>query len=148
MKTLRISDETHRKLTATLGTLMAETGKLQTYDSTITALLTRSVKLPKETIMEVEKFINENKHRGYITKEEFIKEAIRFKLRMLKCKKEYVEIPKEKYQKLKTAIKEMNLPFYTIQDFINKQIDEALKREVFFEEKEGKGKQKQVKDEG
>lgn len=59
MKTLRISDETHRKLTATLGMLMAETGKMQTYDSTITALLTRSVKLPKETIMEVENFIKE-----------------------------------------------------------------------------------------
>ena len=78
MRTTKITDETHRKLTVTLGTLMAETRRLQTYDSTITALLTRSIKLPKETIIEVEKFINENKHRGYTTKEEFIKEAVRF----------------------------------------------------------------------
>ncbi|MGB9693738.1 MAG: ribbon-helix-helix domain-containing protein [Fervidobacterium sp.] len=98
MKTLRISDETHRRLTAALGMLMAETGRLQTYDSTITALLTRSVKVPKETVMEVENFINENKHRGYVTKEEFIKEAIRFKLETLKGEKEYIEIPKEKYE--------------------------------------------------
>jgi len=48
MKTLRISDETHRKLTATLGTLMAETGKPQTYQDAIIALLTQSVKLPKD----------------------------------------------------------------------------------------------------
>jgi len=52
MKTLKILDETHRKLTAAFGTLMAETGKLQTYDSIITALLTQSVKLQKETIIE------------------------------------------------------------------------------------------------
>ncbi len=88
MKTLRISDETHKKLTEMLGKLMAETGKLQTYDSTITALLTQSVKLPKETLMEVENFIKENKHLGYATIEEFIKEAIRFKLRILKDEKE------------------------------------------------------------
>jgi len=51
MKTLTISDETCRKLTAALGMLMVETVKLQAYNSTITALLTRSVKLPKEAIM-------------------------------------------------------------------------------------------------
>jgi len=128
MKTLRISDETHRKLTATLGMLMAETGRLQTYDSTITALLTRSVKLPKETIMEVEKFINKNKHRGYTTKEEFIKEAVRFKLKMLKDEYEYIEIPREKYEKLNEAIKSMKTPYYNAVRFINGQISEILNR--------------------
>jgi len=39
MKTLRISDETHGKLTATVGTLMAQTGKMQTYQDAIEALL-------------------------------------------------------------------------------------------------------------
>jgi len=39
MRTIKITDETHRKLTVTLGMLMAETRRLQTYDSTITALL-------------------------------------------------------------------------------------------------------------
>lgn len=74
------------RLTATLGTLMAETGKMQTYDSTITALLTQSVKLPKETLIEVENFIKENKHLGYVSREEFINEAIRFKLEVLRGK--------------------------------------------------------------
>jgi len=128
MKTLRISDETHRKLTATLGMLMAETGRLQTYDSTITALLTRSIKLPKETIMEVEEFINENKHLGYTTKEEFIKEAVRFKLKMLKDEYEYIEIPSEKYEKLNEAIKSMKTPYYNAVRFINGQINEILNR--------------------
>jgi len=39
MKPLRISDEIHRKLTALLGTLMAQTGKMQTYQDTIEAML-------------------------------------------------------------------------------------------------------------
>ncbi|MEM3640876.1 MAG: ribbon-helix-helix domain-containing protein [Candidatus Bathyarchaeia archaeon] len=128
MKTLRISDETHRRLTATLGMLMAETGELQTYDSTITALLMRSVKLPKETIMEVENFIKENRHRGYITKEEFIKEAIRFKLNTLKSKKEYIEIPKEKCEKLNQALKVMNTPYSHLNGYVHRQIKELLKQ--------------------
>ncbi len=33
---------------------MAETGKLQTYDSTITALPEHSIKLPKDVLVEVE----------------------------------------------------------------------------------------------
>jgi hypothetical protein len=43
MKTLRISDEAHRKLTATLGTIMAQTGKMQTYQDAIQAVLESSV---------------------------------------------------------------------------------------------------------
>jgi hypothetical protein len=73
MKTIKISDEAHRKLTATLGMLMAETGKMQTYQDAIMALLTYSVKLTTEPLIQVESFIKENKHLGYITREEFIK---------------------------------------------------------------------------
>jgi hypothetical protein len=38
MKTLRISDDAHGKLTATVGTLMAQTGKMQTYQDAIEAM--------------------------------------------------------------------------------------------------------------
>jgi hypothetical protein len=38
MKTLRISDDVHGKLTATVGTLMAQTGKMQTYQDAIEAM--------------------------------------------------------------------------------------------------------------
>ena len=39
MKTLKISDEAHRKLTGTVGTLMAQTGKMQTYQDAIEAMV-------------------------------------------------------------------------------------------------------------
>jgi len=42
MKTLRISDDVHGKLTATVGTLMAQTGKMQTYQDAIEAMLNQS----------------------------------------------------------------------------------------------------------
>jgi hypothetical protein len=55
MKTLKISDEIHRKLTATVGTLMTQTGKMQTYQDAIEAMLTHSVILPTELLAEIEK---------------------------------------------------------------------------------------------
>jgi hypothetical protein len=127
MKTLRISDETHKKLTATLGTLMAQMGKLQTYSDAIEALISRSIILHPDLLAEVEKYIEENKQQGYITREEFIAEAIRFLLRLRSKEYKYVEVSKEKYEKLNQALKEIGTPFYNVEDFINKYIDEALK---------------------
>jgi hypothetical protein len=126
MKTLRISDETHRKLTATLGTLMAQTGKLQTYSDAIEALLNCSITLQPELLAEVEKYINENKPQGYITREEFIAEAARHHLRLKYKEYRYIEVPREKYEKLNKALKEMEAPFHNVEDYINKKIDEAL----------------------
>ena len=84
IKTLRISDDVHRKMTATVGTLMAQTGKMQTYQDAIEAMLTRSVVLPTELLAEIENFIETNKHLGYITKEEFIRDSARWRLNFLK----------------------------------------------------------------
>ncbi|MEM2256423.1 MAG: hypothetical protein QW497_06470 [Candidatus Bathyarchaeia archaeon] len=39
MKTIRVSDETHKKLTEILGKLTAETGKIHTYEDVIKALI-------------------------------------------------------------------------------------------------------------
>jgi metal-responsive CopG/Arc/MetJ family transcriptional regulator len=141
MKTLKISDDVHQKLTSLLGELMAQTAKMQTYQDAIEAMLHRSVILPPELLTEIESFIEEHKHLGYTTREEFIRDAARWRLKFLKEDYEYVEIPREKYEKLNMAIKEMNAPFYNAEDFINKQIDEAIEKyEVFLEEKEERGK--------
>jgi hypothetical protein len=84
--TLRISDDVHRKLTAALGALMAETGKMQTYDDALDALLSKSVILPEQLLIEIEEFINENKDLGYVTKEDFLRDAARYRLQDLKDK--------------------------------------------------------------
>ena len=80
MKTLKISDEAHAKLTSVVGKLMAETGKMKTYSDAIEAMLSRSVILSPELLDEVESFIKANVQLGYVTREEFIQDAIRSRL--------------------------------------------------------------------
>ena len=137
VKTFRISDETHRKLAITLGTLMAQTGKMQTYQDAVEAMLNRSVILSRELLAEIENFIETNKHLGYTTREEFIRDSARWRLKFLKKEYEYVEIPKEKYGRLNEAVKMMNTPYYNAQDFIHKQMEHVLEQfDKWLEEKE------------
>ena len=128
MKTLRISDDAHQKLTALLGELTAQTMKMQTYTGAIESLLGQSVILPPELLAQVEKFIEENKHLGYTTKEEFFRDAARWRLRFLGDEYEYVEVRKDTYEKLMLAMKEMELPFLGVSDFIDQQIKSALEK--------------------
>ena len=95
MKTLRISDDVHQRLTALLGELTAQTMKMQTYQDAIEALLSQSVILPPELLNEIEEFIEKNRHKGYTRKEEFIRQAIRFLLKWESEEYEYIELPKE-----------------------------------------------------
>jgi len=128
MKTLRISDDVHQKLTSLLGELMAQTSKMQTYQDAIKAMLTQSVILPPELLAQVENFINEKKHLGYTTKEEFFRDAARWRLRFLGDEYKYVEVRKDMYEKLEHAMKEMELPFLGVSDFIDQQIKSALEK--------------------
>ncbi|MDI6905245.1 MAG: ribbon-helix-helix domain-containing protein [Candidatus Bathyarchaeia archaeon] len=146
MKTLRISDGIHRKLTATLGTLTAQTGKMQTYQDAIGAMLNQSVILPPELLAGIESFVEKNNHLGYTTKEEFIRDAARWRLKFLKEDFEYVEIPREKYERLEAAVKEMNTAYHSASDFVQTQIDEVLEKyEKWLGEKEvKKGKDRSV----
>ena len=84
MKTLRISDDAHQKLTGMLGDLTAQTMKMQTYTDAVESLLSTSVMLPPELLNETQNFIDQNKQLGYTTREEFIRHAIRSPLGLLK----------------------------------------------------------------
>jgi Arc/MetJ-type ribon-helix-helix transcriptional regulator len=130
MKTLRISDDAHQRLTALLGELTAQTMKMQTYTDAIENLLSQSVILPPEFLAQVESFIDANRHLGYTTREEFIRDAVRWRLQFLKEEYEYVEIPKEEYEKLQQAIKEMEMPFLSADEFIEQQIKSLLEKHV------------------
>ena len=146
MKTLRISDDAHQRLTALLGELTAQTMKMQTYTDAIENLLSQSVILPSELLAQVESFIEENRHLGFTTREEFIRDAVRWRLRFLKERYEYLEIPKEEYEKLQQAIKEMEMPFLSVNDFVDQQIRSLLEKHAEWirqrEEYEKKGRRK------
>ena len=128
MKTLRISDDAHQKLTALLGEITAQTMKMQTYTDAIESLLSQSVILPPELLNETQSFIDENKQLGYTTREEFIRDAIRYRLRFLRDQYEYIEIPMEEYEKLQQAIRDMDMGFLSVDDFIDQQVRNLLEK--------------------
>ena len=128
MKTLRITDDVHQKLTALLGELTTQTMRMQTYTDAIEALLKESIILPPELLTRIENFIEKNKQLGYMTKEEFIRDAARWRLRFLTDTYEFIEVHKEKYNKSDTAVKEMNLPYLGVTDFVDKQLDALLEK--------------------
>jgi len=128
MKTLKISEDIHQKLTALLGELMSQTSKMQTYQDAINALINESVILPQELITQTQNFIDENRQLGYTTKEEFIRDAIRFRLSWLQKQYEYVEMPTEQYDTLGEALKEMDTPYRSVEDFMNTQTRDVLQK--------------------
>jgi len=126
MKAIKISDDIHSKLTGLLGELTAETNKMQTYQDAINALLEQSVILPSEVITRVENFIEENKDTGFTNKEDFVRDAIRYRLERLKTDNECIEVSREQYNELDEALKEMGTPFRSPEQFIYSQISEVL----------------------
>ena len=128
MKTLRISDDAHQKLTALLGELTAQTMKMQTYTAAIESLLSQSVILPSELLAQVESFIEENRHLGYTTRDELIRDSVRWRLRFLKGEYEYVEMAKEDYEKLQQAIRDMDTPFLDVSDFVDDKVKGLLEK--------------------
>lgn len=126
MKSLRITDDAHEKLTSLLGELTAQTRQMQTYTDAIETLLKKSVTLPPELIAEVEKFINENKNLGYTTKEEFMREAVRRRLDFYDEDIEWIGISKRDCEKLEEAIEAMGTPYKNAADFLHEQIERAI----------------------
>lgn len=143
MKTLRISDDAHQKLTALLGELTAQTMKMQTYTDAIESLLSQSVILPPELLNQIENFIEENKHLGFTTREEFIRDAVRWRLHFLRDDYEYIEIPREECEKVQQAIRDMEMPFLSVNEFIEHQIKNLLEKYVeYVKQKEAYEKRK------
>jgi hypothetical protein len=72
----------------------------------------------------LQKFVIANKQLGYTTKEEFIIDAVQRRLRILSRDYKLVKLPKQKYEKLESAVRKMNMPFPNAVDFIRKQIEQ------------------------
>ena len=138
MKTLKISNDAHTKLTSLLGELTAETSKMQTYQDAINALLNESVMLPPELITQTQNFIEEHRQLGYTTKEEFVRDAIRFRLTWLKGDNQILEIPRDQYEKLNEAIDEMDLPFHNVEHFIDSEINDVMEKYEQYKKSKGK----------
>ncbi|RLI35904.1 hypothetical protein DRO55_04630 [Candidatus Bathyarchaeota archaeon] len=140
MKTLRIQDETHEKLTSLVGELTAQSGKMQTYADAITKMLESSVILPDGLLSEISELIKSGKAVGYTTVTDFVRDAVRRRIEEIKGEEFYVNvpIPREEYELLNRAIEETGAPFKNADDYIRKHIHDKIEEyERFKREVEG-----------
>jgi len=64
----------------------------------------------------------------YTTKEEFVRDAIRFRLTWLKGDNQCLEIHRDQFEKINEALEEMDMLFHTAEQFINSQINEIIEK--------------------
>jgi thermostable 8-oxoguanine DNA glycosylase len=101
---------------------------MQTYTDAIETMLSQSVVLPSEVLNVTQNFIDANKQLGYNTREEFIRDAIRFRIRFLRNQTEYIEISKDEYNRLEQALRDLDTPFQSVEDFMRRQVEGLLEK--------------------
>jgi len=126
MKTLKVQDEIHEKLTTLVGELTAESGKLQTYADVLTKLLETSIMLPEDLVAEITETIKNHRAVGYTTITDFVRDAVRRRLEELKTEEFYVNvpIPQEEYHLLNKAMEETGAEYKNADDYIRQHIRE------------------------
>lgn len=126
LKTVKIQDEIHLKLTALVGELTAESGKLQTYADVLNKLLETSILLPEDLVTKTTEAINNHRAVGYTTVTDFVRDAVRRRLDELKTEEFYVNvpIPREEYHLLNQAMEETGAEFKNADEYIRQHIRE------------------------
>ena len=120
-KTVRVPDKLSEQLTILVGKVTAEKLEKQTYSDAIQYLLGHHVVFPSELILHIEELIKNNE-LGYRSKEEFLYEAARQLLKYYSEDIESIKVRRHLYEKTKTAIEDLDLPFISVDDFVEEQI--------------------------
>ena len=118
---LGISDIFSQKITFKVGEEMAKKLKNQNFSEAINYLLNHYIIFPPNLVQMIDSLVK-CKSLGYTCKEDFFYEAAIWKLKALTANIENIEVPKTLYNQLQTAITEMNLPYSSVNDFIEEQM--------------------------
>jgi len=126
VKTVKLQEEIHEKLTTLVGELTAESGKLQTYADVLNKLLKTSIILPDDLVSEIAKTIDNHRAVGYTTVTDFVRDAVRRRLEELKTEEFYVNvpIPREEYHLLNQAMEETGAEYKNADEYIRQHIRE------------------------
>jgi Arc/MetJ-type ribon-helix-helix transcriptional regulator len=126
MKTLKVQDEIHEKLTTLVGELTAESGKLQTYADALTKLLETSIVFPEDLVQKINETIRSRRAVGYATVTDFVRDAARRRLDELMDEEFYINvpIPSEEYHLLNRAMEETGAEYRSADDYIRQHIRE------------------------
>ena len=138
VKTIKVSYKISEQLTFWVGKTTAEKRVKQTCSDAIKYLLEHRVMVPSEMIVHIEEYIK-NKQISYSSKEEFFYESAKRLLTYYNEDSKFIKVNKYICQKAKTAIKDMDLPFISVDDFFETQIN-LVKNTT-----NGKNKKKMVK---
>ena len=76
---------------------------------------------PSELILHIEELIKNNE-LGYRSKEEFLFEAARQLLKYYSEDIESIKVRRHLYEKTKTAIEDLDLPFISVDDFVEEKL--------------------------
>jgi len=132
-KTVRVSDKLSDQLTVLVGRITAEKLAKQTYSDAIKYLLDRHVVFPSEMVSHIEELIN-NKQLGYSSKEEFFYDAARRTLKSYNEDIECIQVRRHMYEKTKTAIDDLDLPFMGVDDFVEEQMKKLHEQHAIWKE--------------
>ena len=127
MDTSQVSDVVHKN-SRKFVELKTQVGEMQVNQDTIEALLSQIVVLPKDTLTQIGEFIEKNSRLGFASKEDFLKDAARFRMRYLSQEYEHVELLREKYDRGERLIQEAGMPFLGVADYLEQQLDALLKK--------------------
>jgi hypothetical protein len=104
------------------------TSQVDIIQEAIKTILGLSVILPTDLIAQIENFIVTHNRLGFTAREDFVIDAITFKLDWLRNNNERLEISREQYDELNEVIKEMGMPLITVDEFIHNQINDILEK--------------------
>ena len=121
LKTVRVPEKVSEQYTVLVGRETAEKLEKQTYSDAIKYLLDHHVVFPSELISHIEELIKNNE-LGYRSKEEFLYEAARQLLKYYSEDIESIKVRRHLYEKTKTAIEDLDLPFISVDDFVEEQL--------------------------
>ena len=121
LKTVGVPDKPSEQLTVLVGKLTAEKLEKRTYSDAIQYLLDHHIVFPSELISHIEELIKNNE-LGYCSKEEFLFEAARLLLKYYSEDIESIKVRRYLYEKAKTAIEDLDLPFISVDDFVEEQL--------------------------
>jgi Arc/MetJ-type ribon-helix-helix transcriptional regulator len=139
MKTVRLQDGIHEKLTTLVGELTAQSGTLQTYADALLKLIETSIILPEDLIAEIYETIKKGKVIGYTTTADFVRDAVRRRLEETRDEEFYVKvpIPRDEYGLLNKALEDAGATYKNADDYIRQHVREKIE-----EYEEYRGKQK------
>jgi hypothetical protein len=121
LKSVKVPEKTSEKLSVLIGRETAEKLEKQTYSDAIKFLLDYHVVFPPQIISQIKELMK-NKELGYRSKEEFLYEAAKSLLKSYNEEIETICVSRCLYEKTETAIKDLNLPYLSVDDFVEEQL--------------------------